>query len=200
MSVPSTINFSSLRKRTSVSGSTRDNSREHNNDTSKSDAKGFKKQKKKLNRNMNDALKFSIFSEETNSTNMTVEEKSKHEPPSPTESVFENMPTTTAASGDASASIHFRDDFYNVPCEHLARTLLGKILVRRLDSGHVLKGRIVETECYLGVDDQASHSFRGKMTERNAPMFMKPGTSYVYFTYGMYYCFNISSQGEFSLS
>lgn len=88
-----------------------------------------------------------------------------------------------------------KDAFYDVPCEQLARALLGKILVRRLENGRILKGRIVETECYLGGEDKASHSYGGKMTERNAPMFMKPGTAYVYFTYGMYYCFNISSQG-----
>jgi len=27
---------------------------------------------------------------------------------------------------------------------------------------------------------------------------MPPGTIYVYMTYGMYHCFNISSQGEFT--
>ncbi|XP_063234427.1 uncharacterized protein LOC134537669 isoform X2 [Bacillus rossius redtenbacheri] len=85
------------------------------------------------------------------------------------------------------------DDFYSVPCQVLARRLLGKVLARRLDGGAVLKGRIVETECYLGGEDKASHSHGGKVTERNKPMYMKPGTAYVYFTYGMYHCFNISS-------
>lgn len=104
--------------------------------------------------------------------------------------------TKERASGDASqAKKCLEDDSYDVPCEQLAKSLLGKILVRRLDSGHVLKGRIVETECYLGEYDKASHSFKGRMTERNAPMFMKPGTAYVYLTYGMYHCFNISSRG-----
>ncbi|XP_068084522.1 uncharacterized protein [Anabrus simplex] len=86
--------------------------------------------------------------------------------------------------------------FYDVPCEVLARALLGKVLVRRLDDGRLIKGRIVETECYLGGEDKASHSYNGKVTSRNTPMFMKPGTIYVYFTYGMYYCFNISSRGD----
>lgn len=53
-------------------------------------------------------------------------------------------------------------DFYNVPCETLAKALLRKILVRRLDCGTLLKGRIVETECYLGGEDKASHSFNGR--------------------------------------
>jgi DNA-3-methyladenine glycosylase len=88
-----------------------------------------------------------------------------------------------------------RDSFYNVPCEDLAKGLLGKVLVRRLNDGTLIKGRIVETECYLGGDDKASHSYNGRITERSKPMYMKPGTAYVYITYGMYHCFNISSQG-----
>lgn len=86
--------------------------------------------------------------------------------------------------------------FYNIPCAELARSLLGKVLVRKLPSGELLKGKIVETECYLGVDDKASHSYNGKQTDRNSAMFMKPGTSYVYSIYGMYYCFNISSKED----
>ncbi|CAH1737706.1 unnamed protein product [Aphis gossypii] len=86
--------------------------------------------------------------------------------------------------------------FYETPCEEMAMSLLGKILVRRLDDNTILRGRIVETESYLGHDDAASQSFKGKITPRNEPMFMKPGTAYVYFTYGMYHCFNISSKGD----
>lgn len=85
--------------------------------------------------------------------------------------------------------------FYDVSCIELARGMLGKILVRRLNDGTILKGRIVETECYLGGEDKASHSYSGRITERSKPMYMKPGTTYVYLTYGMYHCFNISSKG-----
>lgn len=88
--------------------------------------------------------------------------------------------------------------FYETPCEEMAMSLLGKILVRRLVDNTILRGRIVETESYLGYEDAASQSFKGKITPRNEPMFMKPGTAYVYFTYGMYHCFNISSKGIFS--
>lgn len=73
----------------------------------------------------------------------------------------------------------------------------GKVLVRYLENGTVLKGRIVETESYLGAIDKASHSYQNKVTPRNLPMYMSPGTIYVYMTYGMYHCFNISSQGEY---
>ncbi|XP_031837336.1 putative 3-methyladenine DNA glycosylase isoform X3 [Nomia melanderi] len=84
--------------------------------------------------------------------------------------------------------------FFDSPCEELAQNLLGKILVRCLENGTILKGRIVETESYLGAIDKASHTYQNKVTPRNIPMYMPPGTIYVYFTYGMYHCFNISSQ------
>jgi len=88
------------------------------------------------------------------------------------------------------------EEFYNaLSCEEMAKSLLGKVLARRLDDA-VVRGRIVETESYPGGDDVASHSFKGKVTARNEPMFMKPGTAYVYLTYGMYNCFNISSRGD----
>lgn len=73
---------------------------------------------------------------------------------------------------------------------------LFQILVRKLPDGRELWGRIVETEAYLGGEDEASHSKGGKQTQRNAAMFMKPGTLYVYQIYGIYFCVNVSSQGK----
>ena len=84
--------------------------------------------------------------------------------------------------------------FYDKPTVILAKELLGKLIYRVLDDGQVLCGRIVETEGYLGEIDKSCHSYGGKRTKRNEPMFMVPGTAYVYFIYGMYYCLNISSQ------
>ncbi|KAM9784942.1 DNA-3-methyladenine glycosylase [Syngnathus typhle] len=88
------------------------------------------------------------------------------------------------------------EDFFTQPCVALAKAFLGKVLVRRREDGTELRGRVVETEAYLGGEDQASHSAGGKRTERNTAMFMKPGTIYVYPIYGIYLCMNVSSQGD----
>jgi DNA-3-methyladenine glycosylase len=84
--------------------------------------------------------------------------------------------------------------FYLDSAEIVARGLLGKLLIRRLD-GEVLTGRIVETEAYLGNDDPAAHAFAG-MTSRNSVIFGPPGRAYVYFIYGMHYCLNVSCEPE----
>jgi DNA-3-methyladenine glycosylase len=73
----------------------------------------------------------------------------------------------------------------------LARALIGKLLVRRLD-GELLAGRIVETEAYVP-SDPASHAFRGE-TRRNRVMFGPPFRVYVYFIYGTNWCLNITSE------
>jgi hypothetical protein len=86
-------------------------------------------------------------------------------------------------------------EHYDKPCVTLAKELLGKKLVRKLDSGELLSGHIVETEAYVGVEDKAAHSYGGRETARTKAMFMAPGTAYVYNIYGIYTCINISSQG-----
>ena len=84
--------------------------------------------------------------------------------------------------------------FYVSDTKKVARDLLGKILVRKVGK-QVLSGIIIETEAYKGKNDPASHSSR-KKTERNKIMFGEVGRAYVYFTYGMHYCFNVVAKKE----
>ncbi|QUC65140.1 DNA-3-methyladenine glycosylase [Nitrosopumilus sp. K4] len=80
-------------------------------------------------------------------------------------------------------------EFYLQNTVTVAKKLLGKKIVRNLGE-HKIIGIITETEAYRHKDDPASHAFRRK-TERNRAMFEQVGRAYVYFTYGMYYCFNV---------
>jgi len=76
----------------------------------------------------------------------------------------------------------------------VARELLGSILCRRVD-GLTLRGRIVETEAYVGEEDLACHARAGR-TPRTAPLYGPPGLAYVYLTYGMHHLLNAVTERE----
>jgi DNA-3-methyladenine glycosylase len=81
--------------------------------------------------------------------------------------------------------------FYDRDSLIVAPELLNKLLTARdPDTGSLMRARIVEVEAYRGSDDPGSHAFRAR-TARNASMFERPGTLYVYFTYGMHWCANV---------
>lgn len=83
--------------------------------------------------------------------------------------------------------------------ELVAPDLLGQLLVRQMggDGGdgreQTAVGRIVETEAYQGESDPAAHAFRGP-TARNRTLFGAPGHAYVYTSYGLHQCLNVSTE------
>lgn len=100
--------------------------------------------------------------------------------------------------------------FFERYTPHVAKDLLGKFLVRRMDdkavrgkrgrasprkSGREKAYMITEVEAYTGKGDMSSHAARG-VTRRNRVMFGKPRHWYVYFIYGMYHCVNIVTERE----
>jgi DNA-3-methyladenine glycosylase len=80
--------------------------------------------------------------------------------------------------------------FFQQNATKLAPALLGCRLIHETPAGTTV-GIIVETEAY-SQEDAASHSYNGE-TARTKAMFGEGGHAYIYFTYGMHYCFNVVS-------
>jgi DNA-3-methyladenine glycosylase len=78
--------------------------------------------------------------------------------------------------------------------EEAAPQLLGSFLISEI-GGRTVKARVTEVEAYKGSDDPASHAFRGR-TGRNGSMFERPGTLYVYRSYGIHWCANVAAGPE----
>jgi DNA-3-methyladenine glycosylase len=76
----------------------------------------------------------------------------------------------------------------------VAPRLLNLVLEVDDAAGNTSAGRVVEVEAYTS-DDPASHSHRG-LTTRNASMFARAGTLYVYRIYGIHLCANVVTGRE----
>lgn len=72
----------------------------------------------------------------------------------------------------------------------IAKDLIGKVLVTNFD-GLRTSGIITEAEAYNGINDSASHAYKGRRTTRTEIMYSRGGTAYVYICYGMHHLFNV---------
>ncbi len=79
--------------------------------------------------------------------------------------------------------------FFARPAEVVAPELIGCRLVRRLLSGGLLWGVIVETEAYCQ-SEPACHGHR-RRSPSNETLFGEPGRFYVYVSYGIHHCVNV---------
>lgn len=86
-------------------------------------------------------------------------------------------------------------EFYDRDTLQVARELIGKYLVRRLE-GVPLVCRINETEAYIGRRDKACHAYNYRRTRRTETLFAAPGTAYIYMVYGMHHCLNFVTEPE----
>jgi len=86
-------------------------------------------------------------------------------------------------------------NFFKSDTITLAKNLIGKWIVTTIN-GVEVKAQICETEAYLGIEDSACHTYKGKRTLRTEPMWQEGGTIYIYLCYGMHYLLNIVSCGE----
>ena len=87
-----------------------------------------------------------------------------------------------------------KKEFYEQDTVIVAKQLIGKILTRKIKNVK-MTGIITETEAYRGKDDPASHAATN-FTDRNRVMFGPVGMSYVYFTYGMHFMFNVVAKSK----
>ncbi len=87
------------------------------------------------------------------------------------------------------------EEFFHRDCLTVAPELVGKVLVRRLDDGRVIRERIAETEAYRGEEDLACHASKGR-TPRTELLYGRSGMIYVYLCYGMHWLMNVITGEE----
>ena len=80
--------------------------------------------------------------------------------------------------------------FFKRKAEIVAKDLLGRLLLHDENKLGLCGGIIVETEAY-DQSDPASHSCTGQ-TRRNQMMFGESARAYIYRSYGIHWCFNVT--------
>lgn len=105
-----------------------------------------------------------------------------------------HKPRTTSSSLPATSHQPLATSFFARPALVVARELIGKFLVRRID-GREIAAAITETEAYIGPHDLAAHGSKGR-TPRTEVMFGPPGHWYVYFIYGIHWMLNAVTDDE----
>ena len=88
----------------------------------------------------------------------------------------------------------FPKNFFFRHSKLVAPDLIGCHLIKKNSKNDIVKGLIVETEAY-SQEEEACHGYR-KMTESNKSLFGKPGTFYIYKSYGIHHCLNIVTDKE----
>ena len=67
-------------------------------------------------------------------------------------------------------------------------------MIKKNNEQNLVKGMIVETEAY-SQEEEACHGYR-RITESNKSLFGKPGTFYIYKSYGIHHCLNVVTDKE----
>lgn len=86
-------------------------------------------------------------------------------------------------------------DFFQRDVLTVAPELLGKMLVRQFEDGHIERYRITEVEAYRGEEDLACHAAKGR-TARTEVLYHTGGKVYMYLIYGMYWMLNFVTGEE----
>ncbi|MDF2556907.1 MAG: hypothetical protein K0R71_735 [Bacillales bacterium] len=81
-------------------------------------------------------------------------------------------------------------DYFKQDVLDVAPDLIGKMLVRKMENGKILRHRIMETEAYRGEIDTACHARAGK-TKRTKPLYKQGGITYIYLCYGIHHLLNV---------
>ena len=81
-------------------------------------------------------------------------------------------------------------EFFHRDCLEAAPDLVGKVIVRTLDNGEIIRLRITETEAYRGEEDKGCHASKGR-TPRTEMLYRESGLIYIYLCYGVHWMMNV---------